>query len=202
MRDRLLSDDELRRIWAATFDQRLSAFGACVRFLVLTGCRRTEASNLRRSEIDAKGIWTLPARRRKNKRSITRPLSPAALQLVDDMPVIGDLDDPFVFTVTGTAGVTMNNAPRKHLLEEISQTSEWRLHDLRRLARSLLARCRVPRDVCERCLGHAPPMLDRIYDQHDHAEAMAEAFDKLAAEIARIVEGEPEAKVVSLRGRR
>jgi integrase len=120
------------------------------------------------------------------------------LQLVDDMPVIGDLDDPFVFTITGATGVTMNNAPRKRVLDEISKTSEWRLHDLRRLARSLLARCRVPRDVCERCLGHAPPMLDQIYDQHDHVEAMTEAFNKLAGEVARIVNGERTGKVVRL----
>jgi integrase len=198
-RQHLISDDELRRIWAASFDPRLAVFGACVRFLILTGCRRTEASNLRRSEIDAKGIWTLPASRSKNKQPITRPLSPAALELVNDMPVIGDLADPFVFTNTGTTGVTMNNAPRKRMLDEISGTSGWRLHDLRRVARSLLARCGVPRDVCERCLGHAPPNLDQIYDRHDYAAQMAGAFDKLAAEVERIVSGEREGKVIPIR---
>jgi integrase len=205
-RTRKLSDDEVKAVWVACGDQRVGTYGKAVRFLILTGARRSEAAGLRRSEIetirddgDQFTCWRLPARRSKNKREVVRPLSRAALAIINDQPVIGgdDATTALVFTNNGRSPLALNS-PKKPLLDEISNTSGWTIHDARRTFRSLLSRLRVPLEVGERLIGHSRPLLDKTYDQHSHLPAMQEAVDKLAAEVERIVEG-GKGKVIRLR---
>jgi integrase len=115
-RTRLLVDDEIRRVWQASGDDRIGVYGQTLRLMLLCGARRSEAAGIRRSEIvtdDATGItvWKLPARRSKNKQEITRPLSRAALQIIDAQPVISDSD--FVFTLDGVRAMNMNYPGKK-----------------------------------------------------------------------------------------
>ena len=64
-RDRILDDDELRAVWK-TAEERNDAFGAYLRFLLLTTARRDEARELIRAEIKD-GQWLLPAARNKDE---------------------------------------------------------------------------------------------------------------------------------------
>ena len=201
-RDRLLSDDEIKRVWEASGDERMGTYGATIRFMILTGSRKNEAAGLRRSEIvrdDETGItvWKLPKARSKNKQEVTRPLSAAALAIIESMPQIGDSD--FVFTLDGNRALNMNYQTRRDLLDEISRVQGWVLHDLRRVYRSLLSRCRVPFEVSERLLGHTQPLIAQIYDKHSHVPAMLEAVERVAAEVERIVSGDRGARVIRLR---
>jgi integrase len=205
-RTRLLSDDEIQRVWAACGDERIGIYGRVLRLCILTGARRHEASRMRRSEVQTMRenggefiVWRLPPARSKNKREVVRPLSGAALDIINAMPVIGGDDDPFLFSISGRGPITMSEKRRKDLLDQISGVSDWVLHDLRRVHRSLLSRCRVPFDIAERLLGHSTPSLVATYDRHSHLPAMQDGIDKLAAEIARIVDGERTGKVIRLR---
>jgi len=196
-----LSDDEIRAVWQATGDERIGLYGQVIRFMVLTGARRTEAAGLRRCEIETVRddgteivVWRLPASRSKSKREIVRPVSAAALAIIEDQPQIGDCD--FVFSLDGSRPMSMNRHGSKTLLDEIAGVENWVLHDLRRVHRSLLSRCRVPFEVAERLLGHATPLLAKTYDRHSHLPAMAEAVEKVAAEVERIVTGEREGRVI------
>ena len=200
-RDRVLNDDELRRVWEAAGDERIGLYGQVIRFMILSGSRVAEASGLRRSEIETMRdngsdivVWRLPASRSKNKREVVRPLSAAALAMVEEIPTIGESE--FVFTLNGVKPMTMNYGDRKNLIDEISGVTSWRLHDLRRVHRSLLSRCRVPFEVAERLLGHSQPLLVQTYDRHSHLPAMLEAVEKVAAEVERIVSGEREGRVI------
>jgi len=83
-RSRVLSDDELRLLWQATEAEHYP-FQQFIRFLVLTGQRRCEASGLRFSEIGG-GNWELPAARSKNKRAHLVPLSSQAADLIKSCP--------------------------------------------------------------------------------------------------------------------
>jgi integrase len=76
----------------------------------------------------------------------------------------------------------------------------WVLHDLRRTARSLLARerLRVPDHIAERLLGHQLRGVQRVYNRHPYFEEKSEALAKLADEVTRIV-SPPEGNVVNLR---
>jgi integrase len=111
--------------------------------------------------------------------------------------MISDCD--YVFTLNGRSPMGMNYQGKKSLIAGIAGVKDWRLHDLRRVFRSLCSRCRVPFEISEMLLGHSQPLLVRTYDQHSHLAAMAEAVEKVSAEIARIVEGERKGKIVVLR---
>jgi integrase len=176
-RDRVLSDTELRAIWKADADPTFSAY---VRFLLLTAARRNEAAEMKWPEV-ADGTWTLPAARNKTGQELVRPLSPDALAIVEGLPKLGE----WVFSRTGSDTLGMSKG--KAALDQASGVGGWRLHDLRRTARSLMSRAGVPNDHAERCLGHVIGGVRGVYDRHAYRAEMSAAYEKLAALIAEIV---------------
>jgi integrase len=191
-RSRVLDDDELRRLWAATADGQ--PFSNLIRFLLLTAARRGEAAGMRWDEVDATGVWTLPASRSKTKVEVVRPLSRAAQAVLAAQP----RDDlPWVFTTTTTGPITSFSEPKARL-DAASGVSGYTIHDLRRSARSLLSRAGINSDLAERCLGHAMPVIRATYDRHRYINEMAQAFEALATLIERIVSG-ADAAVIPIR---
>ena len=192
-RQRILSDDEIRALWA-TAEAAEGAFGPWLQFLLLTGARRSEALEMRPSEVGGKD-WTLPPGRNKTGLELVRPLSVMALTALSRAPVIAPGD--FVFTVNGRrpmAGI----GERKAEFDRLSGLSGWRIHDLRRTARSLMSRAGVQSDHAERCLGHVIGGVRGTYDRHEYYNEKARAFEALAAMIETIIRG-PAENVVLLR---
>ena len=190
-RSRVLDDAELRAIWKAAGDA--GTFGALIRFLLLTACRRSEAAGLPWGEI-IDGVWHLPPGRNKTKQPLARPLSGTALALLAARPRLAGV--PYVFTV-GAGPWTSFSAPKK-LLDAASGATGWRLHDLRRTARTLLSRAGVTADIAEMYLGHVLPTIRRTYDRHAYESELRHAAEALASVIQRIVA--PRANIVPLRG--
>jgi integrase len=188
-RDRILTDAEIRAIWAA----KDGVFVAFVRFLLLTAARRNEASEMTWDEIEA-ADWTLPAARNKTKLDLVRPLSKAAMAIIEALPKHG----PFVFTTNGTTPIAAFSGFKRKLDEELG-VEGWTLHDCRRTARSLMSRAGVPTDHAERCLGHVIGGVRGVYDRHEYHAEKLRAFEALAAQIDRIVR--PRANVVGIKGR-
>jgi integrase len=182
-RDRVLTDDELRKIWKAAGDAAYP-FGSLVQLLLLTGARKSEVAGMRWDEIDDAGDWALPAARHKLKTDLTRPLSKAARELIAGLPRIDGC--AFLFSGDGT-GALGHLSTRKAKLEAASGTKDWTIHDLRRTARSLMSRAGVPVDHAERCVGHVIGGMRGVYDQHKYEAEMRRGFEKLATQIALIV---------------
>ncbi len=63
---------------------------------------------------------------------------------------------------------------------------QWGLHDLRRTAKSLMARAGVRPDISEQVLGHAQTGVEGIYDRHSYREEKAHALKALAGLNSRI----------------
>jgi integrase len=158
-RDRILSDDELRAVWRAA-EAFSGPYGHMVRFLLLTATRRGEATGMARSEIHG-GDWIIPAARMKAKIEHVVPLSPAAKAVLDGIPVIGA---HFVITLDDRRPIT-NLHDYKIALDEASGVTSWRLHDLRRSARSLMSRAGIDPDTAERCLAHTIGGIRGVYDR-------------------------------------
>jgi integrase len=188
-RDRILSDEELRRVWKQA--KANGVFGALIRFILLTAARRSEASELSWTEI-AGPEWTLPAERNKTKMELVRPLSKAALE------VLPDSGCEWVFAVDGKPITAFSRL--KQIFDQASGVSDYVLHDLRRTSRSLMSRAGVDADIAERCLGHVIPGVRTVYDRHEYYREKQRAYDALASLIERIVTGG--AKVVSIGDRR
>jgi integrase len=170
-----------------TAEQR-NVFGVYVRFLLLTAARRDEARELVRDEIKD-GKWLLPAARNKTKLDLLRPLSKAALALVEAQPKVAGC--PYVFTASGKKAINGLSHDKRDFDEACGVTG-WRFHDLRRTARSLMSRAGVNADVAEMCLGHV------LNDRHRYEEEKRHAFEALAALIDRITHP-PASNVTPLR---
>jgi integrase len=176
-RSRVLTDDEIRRLWSATAE---GTFGSLIRFLLLTGARRSEAAEMPWSEL-RETVWHLPAARNKTKVDFARPLSADAMAILKPFERSND----FVFTVNGDPITSFSD--RKANLNEAAGITSWRIHDLRRTARSLMSRAKVSREHAEIALGHVQPTIVETYDQYEYDDEKREAFEKLAALVRDIV---------------
>jgi integrase len=193
-RERILNDDELRAVWRAA-EATAGPFGALVKFLLLTGARRSEAAEMTWSEI-AGTDWTLPAARNKVNKDLIRPLSAAAMATIAPLPRIGR--QGFVFTITGDSPFS-GFGRYKRRFDRACGVTGWTLHDLRRTARTLMSRAGVSNDHAERCLGHVKGGVRGVYDRYEFHEQKRHAYEELAALIERIV-NPPPANVVALKG--
>jgi integrase len=210
-RHRTLDDAELRRLWMAA--ERCSGpFGRFLHFTLLTATRRGESAGLRRSELSSDGqTWTIPGSRYKNGYDTVIPLSQAAQAIIATQPVLGD----FVFSADGTRALGGFDK-RKADFDKVSGVSNYRLHDLRRTARTLLSRAKVETktedgkvlyipvspDVAERCLGHAITGVRGVYDRFEYADQKRDAFEALAQMIERTVRPPPVTELEAERRKR
>jgi integrase len=185
-RDRVLTDDELRKV-CRTAETFPAPWGQFVRFMLLTASRRTEAAGMAWDEVCG-DVWTIPAERYKTGTEVTLPLSRAAMKVLAELPRIANCD--YAFSTDGRQPIS-GFSTMKLKFDYASGVKDWRLHDLRRTARSLLSRAGVNPDVAERCLGHAIPGIRGVYDRHAYTEEMRVAFERLAALIDTIVREEP-----------
>jgi integrase len=191
-RDRILTDDELRAVWAQA--EANGVFGAFICFILLTAARRAEASAMSWSEVDGDD-WTLPAARNKTKVDLVRPLSKAAMAVLEEQRRAAC---PFVFSVNGKRPIT-GFSEAKGAFDKALPLPRWTLHDLRRTARSLMSRAGVPTDHAERCLGHVIGGVRGVYDRYEYYAEKQLAYEALAGQIDRIVR--PRANVVGIKGR-
>ena len=120
-------------------------------FLVLTAARSGEVRNARWEEFDLEGaVWTIPAERMKAGRAHRVPLSPRALEVLDEarrrLPGAG--------TVFPTpTGRTQPHPYMARLLHELEIDAVP--HGFRSSFRDWAAECTdAPREVCELALAH------------------------------------------------
>jgi integrase len=191
-RDRVLSDDEIRALWLAA-EKFQAPWGQYIRLLFLTACRRREISDLRWSEVN--GDLVIPGSRVKGGHDLVVPLSAAARAILAEAPQIEGCD--YVFTNDGFGPIN-SFSKGKAAFDRACGVKDWRLHDLRRTARTLLSRAAVNTDIAERCLGHIIKGVRATYDHHEFRDEKLLAFEKLATIVEQIVR--PQENVVVLRG--
>jgi integrase len=165
-------------------------FRRVVRVLLLTAQRRNEVGLMRAEEIDG-NTWTIPAERYKTGVPNVVPLTKEALRW------IGGRDAGFLFSSNGGKRAFNGYSKAKGQLDKViarqlrktrlKAVPAWTLHDLRRTARSLMARAGVPSEVAEQVLGHKIPGVRGVYDRHSYAAEKREALEKLGTLIERML---------------
>jgi integrase len=178
-RDRILNDGEIKALWE-TLEQTPYPFGPFVQLLLLTAQRRDEVAQMHWSEIEG-DLWIIPKEKYKSGRANVVPLSEAARRILSSNPSTSE----YVFTTTGRTPIS-GFSKAKQAIDQASGVTNWRLHDLRRTARSLMSRAGIGRDIAERVLGHAIPGVAGVYDRHDYVREKRSALSSLAAEIERV----------------
>jgi len=185
-RERVLSDEELAPIWAATAAVG-EPFGVMVRLLLITGQRRNEVAAMDWSELNRRAAtWSLPGARTKNARNHEIPLSLTAIGELDAIArsAIWPKSGP-VFTTTGITAVSGFSRMKRRLdaLATLQNDGEplaaWRLHDLRRTMATGLQRLGIRFEVTEALLNHlssARGGVAGVYQRHDWKEEKREAI--------------------------
>lgn len=131
-RDRKLDDGEIRRVWkVATY---AGAYGAFVRLALYTGQRASKLIDLKWHDVDLDtGVWTIATEEgeKPNARSLLLPAQ--ALAIIRAQPKFATSD--FVF-----ANNRGFHSRHKAQLDQASGVHGWKIHDLRRSAKSLMAK--------------------------------------------------------------
>lgn len=171
---RVLTDAELTAVWNACNTPRTAIF----RLLILWGSRNTETCLLER-EWASGDVLTIPGRVTKNGRDHGIPILP----LAETVLAHAAGNNQYYFAGRfGTGHLSPSSIDKmKREIMKASGTSGWQNRDLRRTFRSNMARLKVPRDVCEVLINHAPPVLDEIYDRYDRITEKREALAKYEA---------------------
>jgi integrase len=109
-----------------------------------------------------------------------------ALEVLKKLPRIDSND--YVFAVAGGKHFNSFSQHKRELDEKLPKDMRpWVLHDLRRTARSLMAKVGVSDEVAERVLGHAIVGVHGIYNRHDYSTQKNAALQKLADQIDMVV---------------
>ena len=176
-RDRVLSDDEIRRIWNAAGDD---AFGTIIKLLILTGQRRSEIAN-------CAGVRSAPtpssspaSALRTSGRMLSR-LAPTARALLEKSPRNGD--GVFKFTAW---------AYSRTILDKRSGVSGWVIHDIRRSVATGMADIGIPPHIIEAVLNHVSGHkggVAGIYNRSSYAAEKAAALARWDEHVASIVGG-------------
>lgn len=179
-RDRVLDDNEIARLLRACRND-VYPFRQFVPVLLATAQRRGELSQMRWSEIDfEQKVWVIPAERSKNGKPHVVPLSAFALEFINEVPRFLDCECDYLFTTTRRSPVGGFSKMLRRLSER-SQTSDWRLHDLRRTAASGMARAGVAPHVVEKVLNHVSGTitpLGAIYNRYQYDSEKAKALEE------------------------
>jgi len=225
IRDRVLSDDELRALWTALDRGDIpmsAAIRVALRLLLLTGARAGELCAARWSDVRLDGDmpqWTIPRTATKTSMPHTIPLGPSAVQLFKRLHALTG-DTPFVLPAGDRLMSTKRMKPRKHAPsasldphaiavalrrcfrdDKLPGVQPFGAHDLRRTMRTGLVRLGHSTELAERVIGHKPrSILVQTYDQYDRMPERRRALLDWDAEVRRILAKRP--KVAALTHRR
>jgi integrase len=184
-RDRVLTDDEIRRFWNGT-EQLGRPFGQVFRLMLLTAQRESEVAGLAWSELDLDArTWTIPGARAKNGKPHIVHLNGLAIEVLDQVHHIVDQD--LLFSGNGRTPVS-GFSSAKSRLDTAMGAADWVLHDLRRTATTGLARLNVPPHIADKVLNHTAGTIRGVAATYNRFEYVDERKAALEA-WGRFVEG-------------
>jgi integrase len=178
-RDRILTQEEIRRLWTRLEDAQMSqASKIALKFQLVTAQRKGEIVNAEWSEVDfAARIWTIPAHKAKNGQAHRVYLTDLALEILNQLRNLAGDSRYWMPSPIGDKSMvqtSLDHALRKNLplldLENITP------HDLRRTAASFMSSLGVPRLILSKILNHSDSSVTAIYDRHGYDQEKQEAW--------------------------
>lgn len=171
-----------------------------LRLLLLTGQRRTEVVEAKKSEFELDGdepVWTIPGSRTKNGLLHRLPLCPMAAAEFRKAFAVSAKESPFVFPSP--------DGPKKAISPEAVTRAMARLivelklptvspHDLRRTVGTELARLGLPVHVRSLVLNHAPMsrgITDAVYNRYAYDREKREALAAWEGALTRLLTAVP-----------
>ena len=190
-RERTLTDAEIKYLWTAIdagpgddFTKR------ALKLILVTAQRPGEVSGMHRDELDG-CWWTIPKERaEKGKGDHLVYLTPTALQLIGDR-------EGFIFPSPKDGQPLGRNSLAQLVSSEMTKKGEvtkqpyyglprWTPHDLRRTARTCMARIGIIDEHAEAVIAHCKQGIKKVYNKHEYQEEKKQALIKWEAELLRI----------------
>jgi integrase len=168
-----------------------------LQFLILTGARTTEVSEMTWDELDERGVWTLPARvkgRREGdgKRDHQVPLACQALKIIESMRGVPNYNGRFVFPGARSGpgdrlGRSMSTWAMLQLIKRLNFHGRTVTHGLRSVLNSWALDHGVPTEPRKMMLSHV--VGDAVEEAYRSTE-MIELRRKYAQQWADYVDQE------------
>ena len=189
-RERVLSMDELRRVWVAAKAVGYP-FGDAVRMIMLTGQRRSEVAEMEWGWVDAEQRTVqIPAARYKTKRPHVFPLSAPAWAVIQSLRKWNGGDCIFSTgghgRVAGARPISGFSKAKAVISARIAELGakeglppmeSWTVHDIRRSVATHMARLGVPQEHIERVLGHLVQGVAGTYNRYSYLEEKRTALE-------------------------
>jgi len=185
-RDRVLSEEEIRKVWAAA-DQEPKIISTIVKLRLVTAQRGQELTAMRRQDLDLKGRWwTIPKEYCKNGLSHRVPLSDLAMEVLRDW-FAEETSLPWVFPSPRGTGTHIEWV--RKAVDRICETSkvDFIARDLRRTAASHMTGMGIPRLVVSKILNHVETGITAVYDRHSYDADKREAMEKWGKKFVAIL---------------
>jgi len=173
---------------------------AMFRLRLLTAQRGGEVSTMRKADLDLTGgWWTIPGEFSKNGLAHRVPLSPLAMEIVKEALAAADGSE-WVFPSPTSDG------PVRSIWKAVKRVRDrckvdFRPHDLRRTAASLMTGMGISRLTVSKILNHVESDVTAIYDRHSYDAEKRQALEAWAARLEEIFSGRKveDGRVVALR---
>lgn len=203
-RNRIVSDAELKELFYLLNNSKNKTLATATKLLFMLGVRKNELLKAEWSEFDLNNaVWTLPAERSKNKKSIKIPLSQPVIKLLKSLQNNQNNQSEFVFNSfhknnTGAISSAILNIYICDLIKHNEIIKEnITPHDARRFVRTTLNKiidgnATEKQFICERVLNHSLQLqgvntkILNTYLQYDFFKERKQALNKLADYITSI----------------
>jgi integrase len=187
-RERVLSESELPKFWAAFGD---SVEGRALKAILCLGQRPGEIAHMRREHI-VDGWWELPG---KPVPELGWPgtKNGASHRVWLPKPVRGliDSDETTGFVFGARRPVHRLDAVMREICKKLGIESAARPHDLRRTHGTTLTGLGFGRDAMNRIQNHVEGGIASVYDKYQYADENKRVMEAVASKIMALVEGRP-----------
>lgn len=190
-RDRVLSAGEIRLFWQKLDAAPMAmATRLALKLILVTGQRKGEVINAEWSEVNINsGWWTIPGEKSKNTLTHRVPLSPLAIELLEEAQTLAG-DSRWVFP-----GRTIENPIRGDSVNEALARSlpclgienSFVPHDLRRTMASHLTGMGISRLVVSKLLNHVETGITAVYDRHSYDDEKRRALEAWGMRLQEII---------------
>ena len=189
-RERVLDEDEIRHLWNAIPTAALPREMDCGRILklcLITGQRVGEVAGMLRNELNLSArTWTLPGSRTKNGFAHTVPLSPLAMDIIEQ--ALADAGNR-----ARLFDLQPSNAVGRFIERSQFGLPHWTPHDLRRTALTQMAALNVEPVVLGHIANHRTTtragITLAIYVKHSFEPEKRRALERWSERIAELVGG-------------
>ena len=185
-RERVLTPDELRRVWNACDTQSLYV-AAWFRLRLATAQRGGEILQMRWQDLSGEW-WNIPASFVKNRQGHRVYLNRIAREILNGVDRKEDCDWVFPQSLMGD----YKHVSRRLASEARANVSNFRGHDLRRTAASLMTSGGVPRFIVARVLNHSEDRdITGVYDRYSYDREKRAAMMYWAKQLRAILADRP-----------